>query len=683
MKNLWSDQEAAAAVEKYAEDGVNKDVALRVYSSRLIGVEPQLVIHGGGNTSVKTRIKDFLGTERNVICVKGSGWDLATIEPAGLPALELAPLHEVRKREKLSDEDMVAFQRLNLLDPSSPNPSVEALLHAFLPQKFVDHSHATAILALSDQADSAKLCRELFGARVAFVPYVMPGFLLAKATADAFDKNPDVEGIVLEKHGLFTFGETARQSYDHMIAFVTEAEEAIEKAASHSRGAASLERAAPPQAVAPILRGACANQAGPGEFDRFILDYRTSDAIREYVDRETVAEDGGRGVVTPDHIIRTKNKPLIAPFPKAGDLDSFKEAARSAVAEYRTAYDAYFERNNVRYDGRKQKLDSAPRVILAPGVGLFGLGRSAGAAKIAADLAEITVDTVLKADRVGRFEALSEADLFDMEYWSLEQAKLGKAKPKALQGQIVAVTGAAGAIGAATARAFADQGAAVALLDINLDAVKGTAEAINGSAFAVPCDVTDESSIARAFNAVVMQFGGLDVLVSNAGAAYEGPIADLDDNILRNSLELNFFSHQGVAQHAVRIMREQETGGALLFNASKQAINPGANFGAYGAAKAATLFLARQYALECGKYGIRANIVNADRIRSGILSDDMIRRRAGARGLTEDAYLGGNLLGLEVRAEDVAQAFLHHATALRTTGDVTTVDGGNVAAMLR
>ena len=683
MKNLWSDQDAAASIKKYAAEGVNEDVALRVYTSRLIGVEPQLVIHGGGNTSVKTRIKDFLETERDVICVKGSGWDLATIEPAGLPALELAPLHEVRKWEKLSDEDMVAFQRLNLLDPSSPNPSVEALLHAFLPQKFVDHSHATAILALSDQADSAKLCRDLFGVRVAFVPYVMPGFLLAKATADAFDKNPDVEGIILERHGLFTFGETARKSYDRMIAFVTKAEEAIEKAASHTRGASSLERAAPPQAIAPILRGACANEISPGDFERFILDFRTSDAIREYVDRETVAEDGVRGVVTPDHIIRTKNKPLIAPFPTAGDLDSFKEAVRSAVEDYRTAYDVYFERNNARYDGGKQKLDSAPRVILAPGIGLFGLGRSAGAAKIAADLAEITVDTVLKADRVGRFEALGEAELFDMEYWSLEQAKLGKAKPKALQGQIAVVTGAAGAIGAATARAFAEQGAAVALLDINLDAVKSTAEAISGSAFAVPCDVTDESSIARAVNAVVMQFGGLDVLVSNAGAAYEGPIADLDDNILRNSLELNFFSHQSVAQHAVRIMRDQETGGALLFNASKQAINPGANFGAYGTAKAATLFLARQYALECGKYGIRANVVNADRIRSGILSDDMIRRRAGARGLTEDAYLGGNLLGLEVRAEDVAQAFVHHALALRTTGDVTTVDGGNVAAMLR
>ena len=683
MKNLWSDQDAAAAVNTFSAEGVNEDIALRVYTSRLIGGEPALVIHGGGNTSVKTRIKNFLGHEQEVICVKGSGWDLATIEPAGLPALELAPLHEVRRWENLSDEDMVAFQRLNLLDPSSPNPSVETLLHAFLPHKFVDHSHATAILALSDQKEGSRICREVFGDRVALVPYVMPGFALAKATADAFEQNPEVEGIVLEKHGLFTFGDTARQSYDRMIVFVTEAEAAIAKAPPRPRGGTRLERAAPAQAIAPILRGACANERGPDGFDHFLLEFRTSDDIREFVDRETLSEDGARGVVTPDHIIRTKNKPLIAPFPNADNVEEFRDAVRTAVDEYRKSYDAYFEANNTRYDGNKQKLDSAPRVVLVPGVGLFGLGRSVKDAKVAADLAEITIDTVSKADRVGRFEALGEADLFDMEYWSLEQAKLGKAKPKPLQGQIVVITGAAGAIGAATAQAFAQTGAAVALLDIDFDKASAAAETIAGPSFAAQCDVTDENSIARAFNAVVSEFGGLDVLVSNAGAAYEGPIAHLDDTVLRNSLELNFFSHQYVAQQAVKIMRDQGAGGALLFNASKQAINPGANFGAYGAAKAATLFLARQYALECGKYGIRANVVNADRIRSGILSDDMIKRRADARGLSEDAYLGGNLLGREVRAEDVAQAFLHHALAVRTTGDVTTVDGGNIAAMLR
>ena len=683
MKNLWSDQDAKEIVTAYGARGINEDLALRVYTSRLIGCEPELVIHGGGNTSVKTAIKNFLGHESEVICVKGSGWDLATIEPEGLPALDLAPLHEVRQWDKMSDEDMVAFQRLNLLDPSSPNPSVETLLHAFLPHKFIDHSHATAILAISDQKEGSKFCRELFGDRVAIVPYVMPGFLLAKATADAFEKNPDVEGIVLEKHGLFTFGDTAKQSYDRMIALVTEAEAAVEKAPVRAIAASARAGAATPQVIAPILRGACANERGPGDYERFLLDFRTSDAIRSYVDDQDLANIGTRGVVTPDHIIRTKNKPLIVPFPMADDLGVFRQGVEAAVADYRSAYDAYFEENNARVGGQKKKLDSAPRVILAPGVGLFGLGQSAGAAKIAADLAEITIDTVLKADRIGHYEALGEDDLFDMEYWSLEQAKLGKAKPKALQGQIVAITGAAGAIGAATAKAFSDAGACVALLDIDFDAARKVAETLSGPVFAAPCDVTDETSIARAFNALVGEFGGLDILVSNAGAAFEGEIADLDDDVLRTSLELNFHSHQSIAQHAVRIMRDQGIGGALLFNASKQAINPGAKFGAYGIAKAATLFLARQYALECGQYGIRANAVNADRIRSGILNDDMIKRRSEARGVTEDAYLGGNLLGLEVRAQDVAQAFLHHALAMRTTGDVTTVDGGNVAAMLR
>jgi NAD(P)-dependent dehydrogenase (short-subunit alcohol dehydrogenase family) len=322
-------------------------------------------------------------------------------------------------------------------------------------------------------------------------------------------------------------------------------------------------------------------------------------------------------------------------------------------------------------------------VVLVPGLGLFGLGRSKKDARIAADLAEAAVETITDAEAIGRFESISEADMFDCEYWSLEQAKLGAAKELPLAGQIAAVTGAAGAIGAATGKMFAAAGAAVALLDVNEAALHSIAQAIGVAALALRCDVTDAASVRAAFDKVAENFGGVDIVVSNAGAAWQGRIGDVDEAILHKSFDLNFYGHQRVAQAAVRIMQAQGTGGCLLFNASKQAVNPGPDFGPYGLPKAATLFLARQYALDYGADGIRANAVNADRIRSGLLTDAMIAERAKARGLNEAEYMSGNLLRREVAPEDVAQAFLAQALALKTTADITTVDGGNIAAALR
>jgi rhamnose utilization protein RhaD (predicted bifunctional aldolase and dehydrogenase)/NAD(P)-dependent dehydrogenase (short-subunit alcohol dehydrogenase family) len=682
MKNLWSDGEARACVERYAQDGVNEDIALRVYTSRLIGGVPALVIHGGGNTSVKTRTQNFLGEDTDVLCVKGSGWDLASIEPAGLPALTRAPLAAVRHWDTMSDEDMVKFQRLNLLDPASPNPSVETLLHAFLPHKFIDHAHAKAILSVSDQADGIQICQDIFGGKVAVLPYVMPGFDLAKATAGLYAQHPDVEGIILHKHGIFSFGDTAKQSYDRMIKLVSMAEDYI--AAQPVYAPKSITFKGTPAAldqVLPIVRGACSRAGDGGAYDRLVLDFRASDRILDYVNQADIAARGARGVMTPDHIIRTKNTPLILPCALADDLENYGDSVRDAVTNYRETYTAYFERNNARVGGHKTMLDPSPRVALLPGLGLVGMGANAKAASVAADLAEINVDTVWDADRVGRYEALSEDELFDMEYWSLEQAKLGKNTPLPLAGQVAVITGGGGTIGAATARLFAVQGAHVAVLDRDLTSAQKVADAIGGMALA--CDVTSKDDIANSFAKICARFGGVDIVVSNAGAAWESPIADMDDGLLRKSFELNFFAHHNIAQAAVRIMKAQNMGGALLFNVSKQAVNPGASFGAYGLPKAASLFLVRQYALECGAFGIRANAVNADRIRSGLLNDDMIENRSKSRGLSEDDYLAGNLLRREVKAGDVAQAFLHHALALKTTADITTVDGGNIAAALR
>jgi NAD(P)-dependent dehydrogenase (short-subunit alcohol dehydrogenase family) len=321
-----------------------------------------------------------------------------------------------------------------------------------------------------------------------------------------------------------------------------------------------------------------------------------------------------------------------------------------------------------------------PRVILVPGVGLFGLGRSAKDATIASDLAENTVRVITDAEAIGRYEPLPESDLFALEYWSLEQAKLAKQVVKPLTGQVAVITGA-GAIGSAVAKALAGDGAAVAILDIDGDAAEEAARAVKG--IGIACDVTNPSDVANAFAAVCERFGGVDILVSNAGAAWQGRIGDVPDDVLRNSFELNFFAHQTVAREAVAVMLKQGTGGALLFNISKQAVNPGQNFGPYGLPKAATMLLMRQYALDYGADGIRSNGVNADRIRSGLLTDAMIAERSKARGLTEADYMAGNLLRAEVMAEDVAQAFLALAKARKTTGHVETVDGGNVAAALR
>lgn len=682
MENLWSDEEARRFIEKYAEEGVGEDLALRVYTSRLIGGNPALVAHGGGNTSVKTSVPDFLGEETSVLCVKGSGWDLGDIEPAGLPAVRMAQLSAVRGWDSMSDEDMVAFQRSNLIDPKSPNPSVETLLHAYLPHKFVDHSHAMAILSISDQPNGMEIAKEIFGDRVAVVPYVMAGFQLAKATADAFDANPDVEGIVLHKHGLFTFGDTAKQSYDRMIELVSMAEDYIEKAAPFAPVPATLPADIASVAdVAPIIRGACRLKGEGGKYKRWVLDHRTSDSVRTFVDGADLADYGTRGVVTPDHIIRLKNRPLVVPAPDKNELDAFKDAVEDVVAAYHKDYDRYFTENS---EGKgKIQLDPAPRVVFVPGIGLFGMGNSAKAAAVAADLAEVMVETTADAERIGTYEALTEADLFDMEYWSLEQAKLGKGTEKPLQRQVAVITGGAGAIGAATAKLFAKNGAEVAVLDLDEERALAVAEEIGGHAMAIGCDLTDASAVQAAFDAVAERFGGVDILVSNAGAAWQGEIGELEDALLRKSFELNFFAHQTAAQCAVKIMKAQGTGGALLFNASKQAVNPGKNFGAYGLPKAATLFLSRQYALEYGEIGIRAGAVNADRIRSGLMTDEMVKERSEARGLSEADYMAGNLLKEEVTAHDVAQAFLHQALAMKTTADVTTVDGGNMAAAMR
>ena len=407
MKSGWVDSEAQAAIDRYAAQGVGRDLAARVYTTRLLGRDPRLVLHGGGNTSVKTTMRDLLGEEVAVLCVKGSGADMAVIEPAGLPAVRLERLRKLRARAELSDEDMVRVQRENLLEPAAPNPSVETLLHAFLPHKFVDHTHANAILSLVDQPDGEAICAELYDGRMSVVPYVMPGFALAKMAADVFDAKPDVEGLILHKHGIFTFGDSARDAYERMIALVTLAEERLARNRKAVFVTAQLPQAmAPVGAVAPILRGACSRKDAnnEGAWRRLILDFRTGPGIMNFVGGADLARYSQAGVVTPDHTIRTKNWPLVVAAPENGKMDDFKRAAHAAVKAFIEHYETYFARQNARAGGTKKALDPLPRVALVPGLGLFGLGRSKKDARIAADLAQCAIEVIADAEAIGRFE---------------------------------------------------------------------------------------------------------------------------------------------------------------------------------------------------------------------------------------------------------------------------------------
>ena len=684
MKNLWSDKDAQAAVEKYGAKGVNRDLALRVYTTRLLGGVPELVLHGGGNTSVKTTMKDTLGEDVEVLCVKGSGWDMGVIEPPGLPAVRLEPLQKLYGLNALTDEDMVNFQRCNLLDSFAPNPSVETLFHAFLPHKFIDHTHANAVLALSDQPNGEELCKEVYNGRCAIVEYVMPGFTLAKMAADAQRKMPKAEGLVLLKHGIFTWGDNAQEAYERMIDLVSRAEDRLKKGRRNVFAPGALPaKLATPAEVAPVLRGAAAIpvDANDGVYKRWIVEFRTSDAILNFINGAELARYSQAGTITPDHVIRTKEKPLIVPAPEAGKLDDFAKAVKAALEKYTVDYKGYFEQQNTRVKGIKKILDTVPRVVLVPGLGVFSLGASAKDAAIAADIYDNAVTTITDAEAIGTFESISEDDIFDVEYWSLEQAKLGKAAEKPLARQIALVTGGGSGIGAATGAALQAQGCEVVVLDRDEAAAQAVANKLGG--IGLGCDVTKPEQVRAAFDRAAQRFGGVDIVVSNAGAAWQGRIGEVDEKLLRESFELNFFAHQAVARNAVRIMRAQKTGGCLLFNVSKQAVNPGPDFGPYGLPKASTMFLMRQYAVDYGKDGIRSNAINADRIRTGLLTDAMIASRSKARGLSELEYMGGNLLGREVKASDVAQAFVSLALATKTTGAVLTVDGGNIAAALR
>ena len=677
MKNNWSNSQAKKYIKKYKKLGHSKDMALRVYTTRLLGRNNELVLHGGGNTSVKTSIKDLDGKNYEVLCVKGSGWDMAEIEPEGLPAVKLQPLLALKNKKYLSDEDMVAYQKRNLISIKSPNPSVETFLHAFLPFKFVDHTHSDAIMNVTNRPDGLKFCKKIFGKKVSIVPYVMPGFGLAKKINEVYSKNPNINCLILLNHGIFTFDNDAKKSYNLMIKYVSDAEKAIKKLKSKKiKQIKKYKNSFSPHEIAPILRGLLSEDKD----QKFVINYRTNKNLNYFINGKDLKNYSIKGTATPDHVIRVKPFPLIITPKPNSSIEQFKSTAEKAFINYRKKYVKYFDTNSKKTKEKKTMLDTSPRVILVQNVGLFSVGSSLNSSIIAGDLTETNARVISSVEETSKYKFIPEKDIFDVEYWSLEQAKIKKTK-KILEGNVVVITGSLGAIGSATYKLFKSYGAEIVLLDYDLKKIKETQKIVKD--LCIHCDVTNKKSVSSAFKKICEVYGGVDILISNAGTAIGGSIAEVDDKILRKSFEENFFSHQNCASEVIKIMKKQNINGCILFNISKQSVNPGKNFGPYGLPKSALLSLCKQYALDYGSYGIRSNGVNADRIRSGLLNDNMIKSRAKAREVTTDQYMRGNLLLNEVKAEDVAKAFFHLAVSKKTTGAVLSVDGGNIAASMR
>ena len=678
MKNNWSNKEAKKYIKLYKGLGYGKDIALRVYTTRLLGRNNELVLHGGGNTSVKTNIKDIDGKNYEVLCVKGSGWDMGEIEPEGLPAVKLQPLLSLKNKKYLSDEDMVSFQKKNLINIKSPNPSVETFLHAFLPFKYVDHTHADAILNVTNRPGGLNFCKKIFGDKVSVVPYVMPGFMLSKKVSEIYSKNPKINCLILLNHGIFTFADSAKEAYGLMIKYVSKAELAIKKLkVKKIKQIKNIPTNFDVKDIAPILRGLLSLH---NPHQKFIVNYRINKHLKYFMNGKNAKIYSSKGTATPDHVIRVKPFPLIITPKKNSSIEEFETTAKKAFENYRKKYINYFNVNKKKVKEKKVMLDTSPRVIFVQKVGLFSVGKDLNASKIAGDLTNTNAKVISSVEETSTYKFIPEKDLFDVEYWSLEQAKIKKAK-KLLEGNVVVITGSTGAIGFETYKLFKSYGAEVVLLDYNLKKIKELKNKVNE--LCIHCDVRNKKSVKKAFNQICEKYGGVDILISNAGTAVGGSIAEVDDKILRQSFEDNFFSHQNCASEAIKIMKKQKINGCLLFNISKQSVNPGKNFGPYGLPKSALLGLCKQYAVDYGHYGIRSNGINADRIRSGLLNDKMIKTRAKARDVTTNDYMKGNLLLDEVKAEDVAKAFFHLAISKKTTGAVLTVDGGNIAASLR
>ena len=652
MKSLWNDAEART---------FKSDLGLRVYTSRLLGRDRSLVLHGGGNTSVKIRERNLVGEEEDILYVKGSGWDLETIEEAGFSPVRLAHLVRLSRLESLTDPEMVNELATHVTRASAPAPSVETILHAILPHRYVDHTHADAVLSVTNTADGEARIREIYGDKAVLIPYIMPGFDLARLCAQRFPAAaaPGTIGMILMNHGVFSFGATARESYERMIALVQLAEDYL--ARKHAWSLPEPKDGAADRTVGREIAQLRLDVSAAAGFPLLMHCHR--DARRLAFARRADLARAATGPATPDHAIRTKRLPLIG----------------RDVTAYVNEYHAYFNEHSPRAKEPKTILDPAPRVVLDPELGMCVLGRTAKEASIVGDLYSHTMDVIDRAELLGGFRPLPTKDIFDVEYWDLEQAKLRKGqRPPVFSGEVALVTGAASGIGKACVAALLARGAAVVGLDLNpaIGTLHQRAEFLG-----VQCDVTNEPAVRGALESGVRAFGGLDMLVLNAGVFPVGTkLAELGTDEWRKVMQVNLDANFILMRECHGLLRLAPRRGRVVIIGSKNVPAPGPGAAAYSASKAGVNQLARVAALEWGADGIRVNTLHPDAVfDTASWTEEVLRARAAHYGMTVEEYKRRNVLRTDVTSSDVAElaAEMCGPAFAKTTGAQVPVDGGN------
>jgi rhamnulose-1-phosphate aldolase/alcohol dehydrogenase len=678
-ENLWDSRQA---------EGLSELEAL-AYRSNLLGRDRAVANYGGGNTSTKARERDHTGREVDVLWVKGSGSDLATIGAGQFTGLKLGEVLALEEREEMSDEEMVAYLASCQLRPDMPRGSIETLLHAFVPYAQVDHTHPDAINMICCARGGEDLARECFGEEGVWIPYIRPGFTLSKQVGEAVKNNPDAKFVLLAKHGLVTWGDTHEESYGRTIEAINRAAEFVSGRAGEPFGGRKVEPPAPERReavlaeVLPALRGALSS--GLEESSHKILrpDYTSEDVLTFVCGRDS-RDLSQVGAACPDHLVRTKVRPLWIDFDPANeDADELRARLREGVTSYREDYEAYFSRHE---EADEEMFDPNPRVVLIEGIGLVAAANNAKEANLSRDFAYRAINVMRGANALGGYVSLTEEESYAVEYWPLELYKLTLAPPPdELACRVAFVTGGAGGIGSAVARSLASRGACIVVCDLDEAGAAEVAESLPEPGIQTRADVTDEGEVAHAFRRAILEYGGVDVVVSNAGLASSAPIEETSVEMWDKNHAVLAKGYFLVARGAFRIMREQGVGGSIVFVASKNAMAAGKNAGAYSSAKAAELHLARCLAEEGGPGRIRVNIVNPDAVLQGsrIWDSGWREERAAAYGIEpdelEDYYRERNVLKLSVLPENVAEAVLHFASearSSRSTGNILNVDGG-------
>jgi rhamnulose-1-phosphate aldolase/alcohol dehydrogenase len=688
VRSLWDPSKAEQLEQGLAE---------LVYRSNLLGADRRVCNWGGGNTSMKTVERDFRGREIEVMWVKGSGSDLAAMQAKHFTGLRMEDIRPLFERDEMTDEEMVAYLALCMIDSKHPRASIETLLHAFLPFKHVDHTHPDAIISLCCADNGRRLAEEIFGDRFVWVPYIRPGFKLSKMIAQAVLDHPQAELVLMEKHGLVTWGDTSEECYARTIAVIQEAEAYIESKIDEASLFGGIrypalepsERRNAAAEIMPIIRGAVS------ETKSMILAFDDSEEVLRFAGSRDAAALSQIGAACPDHLVHTKRVPLYVDWdPASGNLDGLKQAVREGIAKYKAEYKAYFERNKNEGD---VMFEAAPRVILIPGIGMINTGKSLAMAKVSGDLYHRAIAVMRGATSLGRFVSLSENESYNVEYWPLELYKLTLAPPEAeFSRKVAIVTGGAGGIGSETCRRLAEEGAHVVVADLNADGARKVADEINGKygegrALAVKMDVTDEAQVIGAFRNAALHYGGVDILVNNAGLATSSPFEETslqEWNLNMNVLGTGYFL---VAREAYKLMTVQGTGGSMIFIGSKNSVYAGKNAAAYSAAKALEAHLARCIAAEGGAHGIRVNTILPDAILQGsqIWNSAWRNERAAAYGIEpdqlEEYYRKRTTLLVNIYPRDIAEgvAFFASSRSAKTTGCMLTIDGGVPAAFTR